>query len=312
MHIDAIDLNLLRLFDAVARTASVSEAAKLLRITQPAASQGLVRLRALLGDPLFSRSATGMQPSARAARMAPQIRAAISQMEQALRESEPFDAASSQRSFALHLSDIGEARFLPRLMQALQRQAPQVRLRTAPLPHSSIAAALDSGEIDLALGFLPTVKGTQHSVLMHDSYVLMVRSGHPCLQGSLPPSLQNGLQNAFHNCFQSVPPNLQTLQYATVRTHTDTLHILKLLRLELRLVLSVAHFLALPSIVEATDLAVILPREIATSFAAQGSCTILDVPLPLQDFAVSVHSSAKAQPDDGVRWLRQTVVDTFG
>ena len=296
MHIDAIDLNLLRLFDAVARTASVSDAAKLLRITQPAASQGLVRLRTLLGDPLFSRSAAGMQPSARAARMAPHIRAAIAHMEQALRESAPFDAATSQRSFALHLSDIGEARFLPRLMQVLQRQAPSVRLRTAPLPHDSIALALERGDIDLALGFLPTVKGTHHSVLMHDSYVLLVRSGHPCLQLSAHPA----------------PPNLQTLQYATVRTHTDTLHILKLLQLESRLVLSVAHFLALPRIVEATDLAVILPRQIASSFVAQGGCAILDVPLPLQDFAVSVHSSAKALPDDGVRWLRQTVVDTFG
>ena len=296
MHIDAIDLNLLRLFDAVARTASVSDAAKLLRITQPAASQGLVRLRTLLGDPLFSRSAAGMQPSARAARMAPHIRAAIAHMEQALRESAPFDAATSQRSFALHLSDIGEARFLPRLMQVLQRQAPSVRLRTAPLPHDSITLALERGDIDLALGFLPTVKGTQHSVLMHDSYVLLVRSGHPCLQLSAPPP----------------PPNLQTLQYATVRTHTDTLHILKLLQLESRLVLSVAHFLALPRIVEATDLAVILPRQIASSFVAQGGCAILDVQLPLQDFAVSVHSSAKALPDDGVRWLRQTVVDTFG
>ena len=296
MHIDAIDLNLLRLFDAVARTASVSEAAKLLRITQPAASQGLVRLRALLGDPLFSRSAAGMQPSARAARMAPHIRAAIAQMEQALRESAPFDAATSQRRFALHLSDIGEARFLPRLMQVLQRQAPSVRLHTAPLAHSSIAMALERGDIDLALGFLPTVKGTQHSVLMHDSYVLLVRSGHPCLQ----------------NALQNTPPNLQTLQYATVRTHTDTLHILKLLQLESRLVLSVAHFLALPSIVEATDLAVILPCQIASSFVAQGGCTILNTQLPLQDFAVSVHSSAKALPDDGVRWLRQTVVDTFG
>jgi DNA-binding transcriptional LysR family regulator len=299
MHIDAIDLNLLRLFDAVVRTASVSEAAKLLRITQPAASQGLTRLRSLLGDPLFVRSAGAMLPSARAARMAPPIRAAIAQLELALRESEPFDAATSQRSFRLHLSDIGEARFLPRLMQALQRQASGLRLYTAPLPHDAIAAALERGDIDLALGFLPTVKGTQHSVLMHDSYVLLVRSGHPCLRSSSDTASNSS-------------PDLHSLQFATVRTHTDTLHILKLLQLESRLVLSVAHFLALPSIVEATDLAVILPREIATSFVAQGSCAIVNYPLPLQDFAVSVHSSSRQLGDDGVRWLRELVVRTFG
>jgi hypothetical protein len=40
MHIKDIDLNLLRLFDAVYRTRNVSRAAELLDLTQPAASQG--------------------------------------------------------------------------------------------------------------------------------------------------------------------------------------------------------------------------------------------------------------------------------
>ena len=48
MHIKNIDLNLLRLFDAVYRLRSVSRAAEALDLTQPAASQGLTRLRALL------------------------------------------------------------------------------------------------------------------------------------------------------------------------------------------------------------------------------------------------------------------------
>ena len=47
MHIDAIDLNLLRLFDAVYRARNVSRAADSLGLTQPAASQLPGQLRRL-------------------------------------------------------------------------------------------------------------------------------------------------------------------------------------------------------------------------------------------------------------------------
>ena len=70
MHINDIDLNLLRLFDAVYRTRNVSRAAELLDLTQPAASQGLTRLRALIHDPLFMRAAGGVQPTPKAERLA--------------------------------------------------------------------------------------------------------------------------------------------------------------------------------------------------------------------------------------------------
>ena len=52
MHLNEIDLNLLRLFDAVYRERNVSRAAELLALTQPAGQPGLTRLRALINDPL--------------------------------------------------------------------------------------------------------------------------------------------------------------------------------------------------------------------------------------------------------------------
>jgi DNA-binding transcriptional LysR family regulator len=62
VHIDAVDLNLLRLFDAVYRTRNVSRAAEALGLTQPAASHGLTRLRLLLGDALFTRAPAAWRP----------------------------------------------------------------------------------------------------------------------------------------------------------------------------------------------------------------------------------------------------------
>ena len=179
MHIHEIDLNLLRLFDAVYRTRNVSRAADLLEITQPAASQGLARLRALIHDPLFMRAAGGVQPTPRAQRLAQPVRQALSTLEQALGEAAGFDPRSSGRVFQLHMSDIGEGRFLPELMVALSEQAPGVRVETRPLPREQITEALDSGRIDFAVGFLPMVKDTQRTQLLKDRYVLLLRKGHP-------------------------------------------------------------------------------------------------------------------------------------
>ena len=98
MHIDDIDLNLLRLFDAVYRARSVSRAAELLGLTQPAASQGLTRLRALLQRPaVHARAAAACKPTPRADRLADRRCAgALATLEQALAEPAGFEPRGSR------------------------------------------------------------------------------------------------------------------------------------------------------------------------------------------------------------------------
>ena len=155
MHIKDIDLNLLRLFDAVYLARNVSRAAQMLDMTQPAASQGLTRLRLLLKDPLFVRSGGGVQPSPKADQLADAVRQALGILEHALGDAAVFEPAQSRQVFRLHMSDIGEARFLPKLMAALHARAPGVRVETLPVPPGEIGAGLDSGRINFAFGFLP-------------------------------------------------------------------------------------------------------------------------------------------------------------
>ena len=58
MNVQDIDLNLLRVFDAVLHEGGVTPAAARLGLTQPAVSNALARLRKLFGDPLFVRTPT--------------------------------------------------------------------------------------------------------------------------------------------------------------------------------------------------------------------------------------------------------------
>ena len=179
MHIKDLDLNLLRLFNEVYRAGSVSRAAERLGLTQPAVSQGLTRLRLLIKDPLFVRAPGGVKPTPKAVALAEAVQGALATLAHALSESSGFEPASSRRLFRLHMSDIGESRFLPDHMGRLQHEAPGVRVATRPVPHGGLTDALDSGVIDFAFGFLPQVSDTRHAELLHDRYVVLLRSGHP-------------------------------------------------------------------------------------------------------------------------------------
>src|SRR3954454_18728918 len=235
MHINEVDLNLLRLFDAVYRTRNVSRAAELLDLTQPAASQGLSRLRTLIHDPLFMRSAGGVQPTPKAQRLADPVRQALATLEQALGESAGFDPARSGRTFHIHMSDIGESRFLPELMVVLRERAPNVRVQTRPVPREQIMEALDAGRIDFAFGFLPMVKDSQRLRLLEDRYIVLLREGHPFARK----------RRAGAALLQA----LRELEFVAVRSHAETLRIVQQVGVEDRLRLVTEHFLVLPEIV---------------------------------------------------------------
>ena len=160
MHIKDLDLNLLRIFDAVHRQRSVSRAAEALGLSQPAVSQGLTRLRVALKDALFIRAGRGVAPTPAADALAHAVQQALSLVSQALHDATHFDPASARRTFRLHMSDIGESEFLPGLMGAVRRLAPDVRIETRQLEYAQIENALDTGKIDAALGYLPGVAHT--------------------------------------------------------------------------------------------------------------------------------------------------------
>lgn len=299
MHINDIDLNLLRLFSAIYRCGSVSRGAEMVGLTQPAASQGLGRLRLLLEDALFVRATGGVKPTPRAERLAVAIESALAIMEQAINESAAFDPQKSRRLFRLHMSDIGENRFLPELMVRLQERAPGVRLASRPVAHAQLADALDSGVIDFAFGFLPQVKETQRAEILRDRYVVLMRTGHP-MHGPLKRLRGAAQLQALHK-----------LDFVGVRTHSDTLRILEQSGLQDRLRLTTEHFMVLPSIVSATDLCVVMPGNIARGFVASGGCVIVQPPFVNCNFTVSLHWSHRFESDPDNQWFREQVLHLF-
>lgn len=171
-----IDLNLLRVFDVLMETRSVSRAAVRLGLTQSAVSHALARLREQVGDPLFTRSRAGLKPTGRASDMASVVQNALTQLHEAIAPS-GFDPATTARLFTIAASAYFSATLLPIAVQRAREAAPGARFRILA-PGVDLLSDLDSGTIDIALSSVTDVPARfSHAALFHERLVWAGRAG---------------------------------------------------------------------------------------------------------------------------------------
>lgn len=157
MDFHGIDLNLLAAFDALMEERNVTRAAARVGVSQPAMSAALSRLRKLLDDPLFFRSAEGLLPTPRARDLAEPVSKALRQIESAIVVKPEFEPERVSLTFTLGVSDYPAFVLLPHLVKALEKQAPGVSLSVhAFTGRDNAVDLLDSGTIDAAVGVPPT------------------------------------------------------------------------------------------------------------------------------------------------------------
>ncbi|MGQ0544593.1 MAG: LysR family transcriptional regulator [Betaproteobacteria bacterium] len=293
MNVGDLDLNLLRVFDAVLRSRSVTAAAAQLGLTQPATSNALARLRAAFGDALFLRTPQGMEPTPFARELAEPVRQALALLESALAHGPGFDPATSQRSFRFYMSDLGQIEFLPPLVERVRRAAPGVRLEAPALEPEHVAAALTAGSLDLAVGFLPALgPPLRRRPLFRDPYMCLMRAGHP-------------VSALTRKRFLEASHVLVTYRGG----HRVVEEALERAGLAPRIVLRVPHFTVVPMVLERTDLVLTLPARVARAFARRGSLKALPPPLPIAPAEVAVHWHERFDADAGNRWLRERLVE---
>ena len=158
----ALDLNLLRVFDVLMQERKVVAAAQRLGLSAPAVSNALARLRRVTADPLFTRTAKGMEPTPHALAMAATVSQSLAALEQSLARPAAFDPQRSERRFRVAMTDIGEVVFLPTLMRALQEQAQRLSLATLRNTSVNLREEMARGAVDLAVGWLPDLDAGFH------------------------------------------------------------------------------------------------------------------------------------------------------
>lgn len=297
MNVQDLDLNLLRVFDAVLRGRSVTTAARNLGLTQPAVSNALARLRALFDDALLVRTPTGMDATPFARELAQPVRQALALLESALAHGPGFDPATSTRAFRFYMSDLGQTEFLPPLVERVQRVARGVRLEAVAMEVDDIDDALAAGSLDLAVGFLPGLgPPVQRRALFRDPYVCLMRADHPAIRDRLT-----------RKSFLAVSHALVSYRGG----HRVIEEALERAGLARRIALRVPHFTVVPMVLERTDLILTLPSRVARVLERRGKFKALPPPVPIPPAEVAAHWHERFERDPGGRWLREMVVRLF-
>lgn len=294
MNIYNFDLNLLRVLDALLRERSVSRAAERLSLSQPAVSNALNRLRELLDDPLLVRVGRAMQPTPRALTLETPIRNALQQIEHSLSAGESFDPAHSRQRFRIAVTDYVELLCMPALMRRLAEQAPGIRLAIQHLAPTLPAEALDNGEIDLALGRFLEVPARFHvRPWTRETLQLAMRRGHPRAEeaGEL-----DGFLRLRHLWVHGGQTRGMVDQWLEERG------------LEREVVYTTPNYLQAAHIVASSDLAAVLPTQLARHFAALLPLQLYDLPFELGSFALDIVSVAQRQNDAALQWLIEQIV----
>ena len=302
MNIRSFDLNLLLAFESLMIERNVTRAARRSRLSQPAMSNALARLRRTFDDPLFVRTPEGMKPTPVAESLMAPVCAALDGLRAALEERPAFDAAASRRQFHLMANDYAEIALLAPMIKELHAKAGGLTLKIdrprtlfQPPAPSSLADSFD-----LAIGFFPDALSLDASLrselLWEERNVCIARASHPAIRGKL--SLRQFA--ALHHVavfYKSEGPGvidilLQQKGYAR------------------RSVVLVPHFASVAFMVGASDLIATVPERLALEFNKKLNLQVLPVPVAIPPFRLVMLWHERNHTDPAHTWLRNLVLET--
>jgi len=296
MRSDNFDLNLIRIFLAVARSGNVTEAGNQLGLSQSSVSHALGRMRAICNDRLFVNTNKGMLPTAAATAMIGPLTEALSLATRTVHVARGFDPAHDARHFTLLLSEMGELSYLPPLVAHLARHAPHVTLNVLPVPVGEHYDALAHGAADLAIGMFPGSKPDFHEdqlFVYPRAYVCMLRSNHRSIGDTL--SMEQYLA-ATHVVvdLRGRDPNIVEQALAAMGCQR-------------KVVARLPHFLAGPHILRQTDYLMAAPAWIWQILGSPPDIKCLPLPFDPGPLHGKTVWHERCHQDPGHQWLRSVV-----
>jgi DNA-binding transcriptional LysR family regulator len=291
-----LDPRLLRLFDALFATGSVTKAAERLGQSQPTVSMWLSRLRQELDDPLFVRTPEGMLPTPRAEALIGTARQALDSLRRLSQMRTDFEPATAQRRFCICMTDASHVALLPSLLGHVRRLAPGVRIEAMQIgPDTPLM--LQSGEGDLALGYIARLDaGHFQQALFPQDWVCIANREHPRVRKRLTIAAYAREQHVVI---------LGGTAHELLDEALETQDVARNVALEL------PGFLGLPAIVGTTDLIATLPRHIGETLAHFYGLQVFPCPLDVPGFTVKQYWHARVHHDPASQWLRGVCAELF-
>jgi len=297
MNLHNEDLNFLFVFEAMLETRSVSKASDRLGMSQPSMSHVLAKMRKSFDDPMFIRVKNEMQPTPRALAIAQPVKQALELARCEIFKRQTFQPFSSAQTFTLCMTDVAETAYLPQIIHEVRKQAPHLKLRTLSPIAEKVEEGLESGVVDLAIGYFPDLRNAgvfQQRLVRSGGFVCIASADNPHVG-------PEGLTPSGFACAPHIAVRTEGRSQEVIEQAMKNLGILR------EVFLTVPHFLGLMSIIPHTDLIAMIPVDLATVFERQKGIRIH--PLPFQSPQVEVIQiwHKRYHKDSANQWLRGIV-----
>ena len=296
----ALELHHLRVLDVLLREHSLTRAAQVLHVTQPALSKTLARLRRYFDDPLFVRVSHRMEPTPKALQLAGPVAAILDQMRTLRTEHVPFDPRLSNRTFNFCVVDAGVIKLLPPLVERVLSDAPRVRLRVMQLDGQHLESWLESGTVDFAMGSFPSlIKGIRRQPLWVEEYVSVVNRGHPRLS-SAPTVTEFAAER-----------HVLVSTLGVGHAHQQVERSLETVIPPENIICRVPIFIAAAVVAKHTDAVATLPLSIANTLAADLNLEVIRTPLKLPRIEIFQYWHDRYHREPGNKWIRTVFQSLF-
>ncbi|TMP34364.1 LysR family transcriptional regulator [Pseudoalteromonas rubra] len=295
MNINTLDLNLLKVFNAIYQYRNVSKAADSIGLAQSSMSNALSRLRRQFDDPLFQRSAGGVIPTTRADDMAPQVQAILANINSMIAH-KAFDPTTAKEQIVIAASDLAITSLTPALISKLRACAPGITLNFVQLDKQIAFDKLDNDSTQIVIGTfkaLPARFYRKH--LWHDRFIAISSKRYSTRSASL--SLEKYLES---------PHVLMTLKGDQTGVIDE---ILKQQGLTRTIAMTCAQFLPLVETVAHSDLIATVPASLS-DIAKRAGCETYPLPFDTPGWDSELVVTQKFYTSELGKFLIRLILDT--
>ncbi|WP_295642400.1 LysR substrate-binding domain-containing protein [uncultured Methylibium sp.] len=187
----------IEVFNAVMLTGTVSAAARLLHVTQPAVTQTLQHAELQLGYALFTRQRNRLVPTHEAQALYPEVQRLMSQLESVRRIAGALGSGEGQQFRILIVPSLA-VRALPRALERFRARHPQMPVTIKTLHSAEIARAiaLQEGDVGIVYGSLPH-PALHEELVATGRLVCVTRTGDSAADRRTTVSLEDLLRSPF-------------------------------------------------------------------------------------------------------------------
>lgn len=288
-----LDLNLLKVFRALYAEQNMTAAAEVLNITPSAVSHAIARLRASLGDPLFTRARNKMVPTPTCRRMAPMIIDNLARLQQMLNDWGEFEPRSSEQHFRIGMHDAYEPSVVPQLSRYLSHQAPHTSFSSVKVARANMERDLANGHVDVVIDVaIATPASVHRQVLSESEFVVLMRHDHKLVD----------------NLNQS---NYLAAQHLSVSNRPSGMTAEDSFFLSSGLVRNISircqNYSAAIAVAKNSDQLLTIPRSLASQLIDE-QISVQSLPIEIPKMTTNLYWHAQTNDDSALSWLRDALI----